>query len=231
MTTEIQLPHWQYTKINTIYKRDDAGNIMLGEFARPEFEYLYNLPWIAYEKVDGTNMSYYWNGHILELHGKTENAQIPAHLRAWMESKVTVDMMKEYFPLKYDENGNEIPMMVIIYGEGYGMKIQTGGGRYISNGVNFRVFDINIDGWWLEISDVEDICKKLNLEMCVPYGEMTLKEAEDFVQAAHTSTIAEDKTYIMEGLVLRPKVQLFNRRGERVMVKVKYRDYPHTIKR
>lgn len=223
----LQLPHKTYTKINTLYKRDEKGKIMLGDFSRPEFEYLHNVPWIAYEKIDGTNMSYYWNGHILEIHGKTENASIPPHLYKKMEELVTVEMMQKVFPLKYDENGNEIPMLVIIYGEGYGAKIQKGGGRYISNDVNFRVFDVNIDGWWLEIENVQDVCDKLNLEMAVPYGELTIEEAEKMVIKGFNSTISEDETLIAEGLVLRPKVQLFNKRGERIMVKIKYCDYPH----
>ena len=226
-TKTLQLQHKTYTKINTLYKRDEKGKIMLGDFSRPEFEYLHKLPWIAYEKIDGTNMSYYWNGHILEIHGKTENASIPPHLYKKMEELVTVEMMQKAFPLKYDENGNEIPMLVIIYGEGYGSKIQKGGGRYISNDVNFRVFDVNIDGWWLEIENVQDICDKLNLEMAVPYGELTIEEAEKMVIKGFNSTISEDKTLIAEGLVLRPKVQLFNKRGERIMVKIKYCDYPH----
>lgn len=227
MGVTLQLPHKTYTKINTLYKRDEKGNIMLGDVSRPEFNYLRNLPWIAYEKIDGTNMSYYWDGHILEIHGKTDAASIPPHLQAKMESLVTVDMMQKVFPLKYDENDNEIPMLVIIYGEGYGSKIQKGGGRYISNDVNFRVFDVNIDGWWLELENVQDICQKLNLEMAVPYGQMTIDEAEDMVKKGFTSTISEDETLIAEGLVLRPVVQLFNKRGERIMVKIKYRDYPH----
>lgn len=223
----LQLKHQTYTKINTLYKRDEKGKIMMGDVSRPEFDYLRRLPWIAYEKIDGTNMSYYWDGHILEIHGKTENASIPAPLQAKMEQLVTVDMMSKIFPPKFDESGNEIPMLVIIYGEGYGAKIQQGGGRYISKDVNFRVFDVNIDGWWLELENVQDICQKLNLEMAVPYGEMTIDEAEAMVMKGFTSTIAEDPTLIAEGLVLRPKVQLFNKRGERIMVKIKYRDYPH----
>lgn len=224
---KIMLTHKTYTKINTLYKRDEKGKIMLGNFSRPEFEYLRNLPWIAYEKIDGTNMSYYWDGHTLEIHGKTENATIPLHLFGKMNTMVTKEMMEKVFPLKYDESGNEIPMLVIIYGEGYGSKIQQGGGRYISNDVNFRVFDINIDNWWLELDDVKDICGKLNLEMAVPYGELTIAEAEEMVKKGFKSTISEDKTLIAEGLVLRPKIQLFNKRGERIMVKIKYRDYPH----
>lgn len=221
------LKHKTYCKINTLYKRDEKGKIMIGEFSRPEFEYLHNLPWIAYEKIDGTNMSYYWDGHTLEIHGKTENASIPNSLINKMSTMVTKEMMEKVFPLKYDESGNEIPMLIIIYGEGYGAKIQKCGGRYMSKDVNFRVFDINIDDWWLELDDVKDICNKLNLEMAVPYGELTIQEAEEMVIKGFKSTISEDETLIAEGLVLRPKVQLFNKRGERIMVKIKYCDYPH----
>lgn len=221
------LKHKTYCKINTLYKRDEKGKIMIGEFSRPEFEYLHNLPWIAYEKIDGTNMSYYWDGHTLEIHGKTENASIPNSLINKMSTMVTKEMMEKVFPVKYDESGNEIPMLIIIYGEGYGAKIQKCGGRYMSKDVNFRVFDINIDDWWLELDDVQDICNKLNLEMAVPYGELTIQEAEEMVIKGFKSTISEDKTLIAEGLVLRPKVQLFNKRGERIMVKIKYCDYPH----
>lgn len=221
------LKHKVFTKINTLYKRDEKGKIMIGEFSRPEFEYLHNLPWIAYEKIDGTNMSYYWDGHTLEIHGKTENASIPNSLINKMSTMVTKEMMEKVFPLKYDESGNEIPMLIIIYGEGYGAKIQKCGGRYMSKDVNFRVFDINIDDWWLELDDVKDICNKLNLEMAVPYGELTIQEAEEMVIKGFKSTISEDETLIAEGLVLRPKVQLFNKRGERIMVKIKYCDYPH----
>lgn len=221
------LKHKVFTKINTLYKRDEKGKIMIGEFSRPEFEYLHNLPWIAYEKIDGTNMSYYWDGHTLEIHGKTENASIPNSLINKMSTMVTKEMMEKVFPVKYDESGNEIPMLIIIYGEGYGAKIQKCGGRYMSKDVNFRVFDINIDDWWLELDDVQDICNKLNLEMAVPYGELTIQEAEEMVIKGFKSTISEDKTLIAEGLVLRPKVQLFNKRGERIMVKIKYCDYPH----
>ena len=34
--------HQTYTKINTLYKRDEKGNIVIGDFSRPEFEYLFN---------------------------------------------------------------------------------------------------------------------------------------------------------------------------------------------
>ena len=227
MANELIHKHLTYTKIQTLYKRDVKGNIILGDYSRPEFEYMRSLKWKAYEKIDGTNMSYYWDGHTMEIHGKTENAQIPPRLEKAMKDLVSEEKLAEVFPVKYDEIGNEIPMLVIIYGEGYGAGIQKGGGRYAADENRFKVFDINIDGWWLELDDVQDICDKLGFVMAPEFGELTIDEAEEIVKKGFTSRTSDDPTLIAEGLVLRPLVQLFNRRGERIMVKIKYRDYPH----
>lgn len=217
--------HQTYTKIQTLYKRDTKGNIIIGDFSRPEFAYLYDVKWKAFEKVDGTNMSYYWDGHNMQIHGKSENASIHSCLLTVMEGLLNEDKLREVFPIKYDENGNEIPFMVRIYGEGYGVGIQKCGGSYIQKTNHFRVFDIKINGFWLEWDNVLDICSKLGLDVVHSYGEMTLGEAEEFVKNGFFSPISENKELKAEGLVLRPLVQFTNRLGERVIVKIKTCDY------
>ena len=160
--------HQTYTKINTLYKRDAKKNntIIIGDYSCPEFEYLKNNIWECTEKIDGTNMSYYWDGENLEIHGKTEFAQIPNHLLVKMQNLLTKDTIQEIFPpsTKYFVDGIEQKPTIIIYGEGYGMKIQKGG-NYIKNDVSFRVFDININGYWLNRENIEDISNKLKLEV------------------------------------------------------------------
>lgn len=54
---------------------------------------------------------------------------------------------------------------------------------------------------------------------------MTIKEAEDFIKAGFKSLIAENKDYIAEGLVLKAPCGLLNRRGKRIITKIKYCDY------
>ena len=217
--------HRTYTKINTLYMRDEKGNIMLGEFSRPEFKYLYDCKWLGFDKVDGTNMSYYWDGHELQIHGKSEKAAIPSKLKTAMEELLSVEKMREVFPIKYDENGNEVPFMVRIYGEGYGVGIQKCGGSYSRKENKFIVFDIMINGFWLEWDNVCDICSKLGLETVTCFGEMTLREAEALVIKGFKSPISENKELDAEGIVLRPLVQLINKKGERIMVKIKTCDY------
>ena len=190
------IAHKTYTKINSLYKRDAKGNFVIGDFACPEFEMLFHAKWKAYEKIDGTNTSFYWDGHELRIDGKSENAQFNPAVMEMLQNKLTVEKLSEVLPPKFNEDGSEKKTTYIIYGEAYGAKIQGKvGPRYVKEGHDFRIFDIAVIGedgkvWWLEME-----------------------------------TVSEDPTLPVEGLVLRPVVQLFNKKGERVMVKVKTCDY------
>ena len=223
----LKLQHRTYTKINTLYKRNlESKNheIIPGEYSDPEVEYLKDLLWECYLKVDGTNMHYQWDGHTLEIHGKTERANIPPKLKEVMNNLVTKEMMEEEFPLKYDENGNEIPMMVRIYGEGCGQGIQKCGKAYDPKSNRFVVFDVLIDNWWLNRKDVEDICNRLNLEIVPLIGTMTITEAEQLVKQGFKDTIAKTDLEA-EGLVCRPLFGIKKRNGERIITKIKKCDY------
>ena len=72
----------EYTKIPNIFKREEHGNNKLieGDYSTPELEYLANVPWVWTEKVDGTNIRVVWDGHSVSFGGRTDKAQIPAHL-------------------------------------------------------------------------------------------------------------------------------------------------------
>jgi len=71
-----------YTKIETVYKRDIDGTKKLieGDFRNEAVEFLKDKDWIFTEKVDGTNIGIVWDGHKVSYQGRTERAQIPAHL-------------------------------------------------------------------------------------------------------------------------------------------------------
>ena len=217
--------HEQYTKINTLYNRDTRGRIIIGEFSRPEFKYLYDVKWLAFEKVDGTNASIYWDGAEFTFHGKTADANTPLFLLDKLKSLASEEKFSKVFKPTIKEDGSKAPMLVKIYGEGYGNKIGKVGNKYLLDSCGFRVFDIKINNFWLEWNNVLDICEQLGLETVIPYGELTLKEAEEMVIRGFKSTISENGSLNAEGLVLRPLVQLFNRKNERIMVKIKTCDY------
>ena len=55
----------KYEKIDTLFARDMEGTkkLMPGVFRDPTIEYLAHLDWDWTEKVDGTNIRIYWDGH------------------------------------------------------------------------------------------------------------------------------------------------------------------------
>ena len=156
-----------------------------------------------------------WNGRVLRFGGKTDNSQIPVKLINVLQDKYTSEMMKYIF-------GTE--NQVCVYGEGYGAGIQKGG-NYLSDSVDLISFDINIDGWWLKRNNVKEILNELNTDMVPIIGRGTLSEAVDYVRKGFKSTISENKEYVAEGLILKPVVDIFNRKGERIITKIKYKDF------
>lgn len=224
------LPHQTYSKINTLYKRyldgKNKGKIILGEYSDKVTEYLANVKWLWYEKIDGTNFAVYWDGHTKEYHGKSEKACIKKEWCDKLNTIFTEEALSRVFTPRKDDSGNEIPMLVKIYGELHGKGIQGGMGKAYADFAHedylFRIFDINIDGWWLEMDKVEDIARALNVEVVPFVGEMTIKEAENLVINGFKSAVGDCAA---EGLVGRVKYGLTARNGGRVMVKIKTCDY------
>lgn len=176
-------------------------------------------------KIDGTNIQIRFNGQSVEIGGRTGKANIPLFLLEKLKEIFTVSNLRKTFPPECVED-MEIPYIeVILYGEGYGAKIQKGGERYIKDGVNFILFDIKIDRWWLKRGVVEQVASDLGIRVVPIVGYMTLPEAEEYVRNGFTSQIAEDPTYEAEGLVLKTDLGLLDRSGQRVLVKIKKRDF------
>jgi hypothetical protein len=210
-----------YQKINTIYKRDmyiNSKALRIGEWSQPEFEYLKDNRWEWTEKIDGTNIRVHWDGHQVIFGGRTDKADIPEHLSQKLEAIFSSELMKSVFELQNDTT------LVTLYGEGYGVKIQKGG-NYIRKDVGFILFDIKIGEWWLKRSDCETLSKSLNIPIVPVVGYGTLQEAIDFVKRGFKSTIAENKDYDAEGLVLKPTVDLLARNGQRIITKIKHVDF------
>lgn len=208
----------QYQKIQTAYLRDPENNhktLLEGTWSKPEFELLKDIDWICTEKIDGTNIRIIWDGENVRFGGKTNNAQIPTILISVLQDTFTNEIMKKFFP----DTDN-----VCLYGEGYGKKIQKGG-NYLPDRADFILFDVKIGDWWLKREANEDIAKTLNIGVVPIVGIWTLEQAIGHVQSGFKSIIAHNKEYIAEGLIMKPKIELFNRRGERVITKIKYKDF------
>lgn len=208
----------EYHKIQTVFLRSPESNfktLMEGHWALPEFEILKDIPWIWTEKIDGTNIRIQWNGHDVRFGGKTDDAQIPTFLLHVLQDKFTADRMKAVFT-----DATE----VCLYGEGYGAKIQKGT-NYLPDRTDFILFDCKVDNWWLARTNLEDVANKLSIGIVPIMGMGTLPQAVEFVKKGYKSTIAHNKNYDAEGLIMKPAVELFNRQGHRVVSKIKFRDF------
>lgn len=209
----------EYTKIETIFERDMEGSKKLieGKFRNETVEFLKDNQWICTEKIDGTNIGIVWDGHKVSYQGRTERAQIPAHLMNKLIEMFGGETNEELFEQKFGET------QVVLFGEGYGAKIQKGGGNYRSD-VSFILFDVYLpeQNLWLKRDALEDIAKTFGIDIVPIVLTGTLQEAVNFVKQKPKSTIGVAD---MEGLVCKPTVDMLDRMGRRVIVKVKVRDF------
>ena len=160
----------EYHKIQTVFKRDMGTKhktLLEGQFSLPEFEYLADNAWVFTEKVDGTNIRVMLKNGAIVFGGKTDAAQIPAQLVAVLNDRFLplASRMQEMF------SGD-----ACLYGEGYGAKIQKGGGNYRPD-QDFVLFDVRVGDWWLQRADVEDVAAKLGINVVPIVGVGTLHDA------------------------------------------------------
>ena len=206
----------KYHKIQSVYLRDPETKyqtFLEGQYSMPEFEYLKDNEWEFTEKVDGTSIRVIWNGASLSFKGKSDNAQIPQFLFKALE-----DMFIP-FSLEIAEMFNETP--VCFYGEGYGPKIQKGGGNYRKDN-SFVLFDIMCEGMWFTRQKCEDIAESLGIDIVPILGYGNLDKGIEFAKDGFKSTWGD---FTAEGIVAKPKQPLLTRRGERVITKIKHKDF------
>lgn len=220
-----------YPKIDSVFKRGDRGRFIEGDWARPEFAYLADLPWLWTEKVDGTNIRliYEIGTHTIRtaphacVRGRTDEAQLPPKLLNACVELVQATSLETWA----DSHGLEDGTEVVFYGEGYGAGIQKGG-RYRPD-AGFVLFDVKVGGWWLRRAGVEDVARELGWNVVGEVGRWTLREAVDLIRAM---ALGERDKFpskwpgaVPEGIVGHPTADLMSRDGERIMTKIKFKDW------
>jgi RNA ligase-like protein len=206
----------EYTKIYSPFVRDEVTNkLKKGEWSRPEFEYLKDKTWYGTEKIDGTNIRIMWNGESVVLGGKTDAAQLPSDLVRILQDQFMTIEKRQKFVEKFGEK------QVCFYGEGYGAGIQKGGSYRQDKA--FILFDVMIDGMWLNHGNVMGIAESFGMELVPTMIEGTLEELIAYVESKPNSTFGN---FTLEGIVARPAFVLLNSRGERLITKIKVKDFP-----
>lgn len=208
----------EYHKIETLFERDMSGNKKLieGKFRNKTVEYLKNNKWIFTEKVDGTNIRVCWDGHKISFMGRTDNSDIPKPLLEILNVLFITNETEELFEQIFGEKE------VILFGEGYGGKIQNGGAYSLIS--DFILFDILVEDKFLERENIENIAKSLNLKVVPIVLTGTIQEGVEYVKNKPNSIIAKEVKE-MEGLVGRTECEIYDKNNNRMIVKIKVCDF------
>lgn len=208
----------KYPKINSLWKRDETKKytIMPGVYSDPEFEVI--SKWHVTEKIDGTNIRVFYDpeSEAVRFGGRTDRASIPTHLLAYLQDTFDSTNIKSAFP--------DLEAPVTLFGEGYGPKIQKGGGLYRSDPA-FALFDVVIGRWWLTQEAVTLIAEKFEIPRVPVFGVMSSGDAIALIEPGGLKSEISAEPKFAEGIVCRSEPLLFYRKGGPVMWKLKIVDY------
>lgn len=202
-----------YRKIPNLFKFNSKCNEILA--INEPFKSLKDLTFIGTEKVDGTNVRIIWDGYNVDIKGRTDNSQFQGELENYLRNKFCnkefENLLEQIFEAK----------KVVLYGEGFGPKIQNNGHLY-GEAERFILFDVDVDNFHLSRTNVIDIANKLGIDFVPEVFTGTLDEAIKFVSNHPASTI--NSKHEMEGLVLELPLDLYDKNGQRIKVKCRYQD-------
>lgn len=199
----------KYPKIDTLFNRKEDFSLKLDEYRKPEYG---NIKlWEVTEKIDGTNIRIMWKDKEITIGGRTERADIPSEVTKYVIDHIKPGTMDELFGDK----------TVVLYGEGYGGKIQKMKG-YGSES-KFILFDVFVNGYWLKREDIEDIAKSLEIDIVPFLGLMTVEEIIELVRQGFESKIGQ--VYPCEGIIAKTNPILFDNKNDRLIFKLKHSDF------
>ncbi len=206
----------KYPKIDTLFERDAQFIVDPTKLKSPVLGTISS--WAATEKIDGTNVrvALTEQGDVI-FGGRSNRAQIHTHLLQALVKMFPAEFMREEL---WADFGSE--RSVVLFGEGYGAGIQKGGGAYRED-KSFILFDVLVgEQWWMKPSDVDEVGRKLGIDVVPHLGLWTLDKIVEVVREPTQSSIG---SAVSEGIVARPIETLFDTRGKRIIVKLKTKDF------
>jgi hypothetical protein len=209
-----------YPKIQTVWRRDaQTYKVVPGEYSRPEFGMIDWNFWDITEKIDGMNVSFRYDSEMdsIVLRGRTQNTEFRG---SWVQP------LRNIRDHLYDGMRNIAHFhglaYLTIFGEAYGPGIQNGGDY--SDTVSFRAFDMQAEDAWLNAYEFEDNADKLHIETVPKITFAGRYDVEQFVQNGFKSWLGDGKQQA-EGIVAKTSIPLFDRRGRRLIWKLKTKDF------
>jgi ATP-dependent RNA circularization protein (DNA/RNA ligase family) len=207
----------KYPKIETLFNRNDKFKVIEGDFRLPEYAIINR--WLITEKIEGTNIRLWFTKGEYKFAGRTDKAEFTVVQNAFLHDLClgilpAVESLLEAYGLT----------SMTVFGELYGPKIQAGGNY--SRSLEFRIFDIQVnDSKWLDQTQLNVNATVMGLDTAPILGVLSTQEAIEFAKTGFKSTFALNPEYDAEGIVAKPLVPLYDNKGQRVMWKLKARDF------
>lgn len=214
----------KYQKIQTLWKRNEKGLIIPGEYTYPAFAFI-NY-WEVYEKIHGQNIRIIVREDGEEIRGRTDRAQLHPTTKTLLD-KYKDEARRIYNDIKELVKNSE-GMEVILYGEGVSKYIQKTDYGHGEN-PGFYLFDIGVvrnNGelrYYLYTRDAYMFAEKYNIPTAPYLGRMSIDEIVDLVKKGFVSKINNNTQ--AEGIVARRDEFMLKEWGQRVIFKLKTSDY------
>lgn len=170
--------------------------------------------WQFKRKLDGENLRVFWDGEQALWNGKSNKFQCGAELTDFMNNTFIEEIFEEKF-------GRD--KKVYLFGEHMGPKSQ--GNELGLMKSEFVLYDVNINDFWLSSEDIKEIAKYFNIKTC--YDFMPDENVCNFTGSLYDliNDTADGRFKDWEGIVATPCVECCYQNSDRVIVKIKNKDY------
>jgi hypothetical protein len=200
----------KYPSIKNVFKKNSTIGGR-GEFSLPEFEYLQSCKWIFTEKIDGVSIRVILDDKV-EFRGRSDATYLLEPLSEHLYQLFgNEDILSEYA---------EYGAGLCLYGEYVGGNIWQGN-KYRPS-LRFILFDAMTEYGWASRRDVVDIAE----DLCIPAAPVVFEGTlVDAIKLVYTGFRSSYGSFFVEGLVGRPEPELLNRYGDRIICKIKHREF------
>ena len=208
-----------YSKIPALYKRDgdNPRSVLVGIYKDRHVEALANYPvWTVTEKLDGANTRLHWNGTEVRVGSR----------RTWQHQANIVDAIEAAHPhleAMFEQNFEGDDVDVTVYGEAIGAGVQKGGAY--GDKIRFVAFDVTVGGRYLKNRDARDVVWQLGLDFVEARGRLvSVTDVWAEMSGGGDLPYSTYRERQPEGYVLRTVPEMYKANGDRIMVKLTYRD-------
>lgn len=213
-----------------------------GKWAKPEFELLQKVKWVWTQKIDGTNLNIVWDGDKVSYLGHTDKTQWNDRAKKLIEETFCTPEAETVFEQLYGEQPVTVSMELVgkDYNQNYGhpdgyfyvFDIKNGAtGKYWTNDEVLSHFVNSFDPEKKIMDKVQELFEG-GIRDAVNYVKIT----EATWNSNFTTSWYDDGFHVwkiknplgpypIEGIVGRLPIELYNSKNERVICKVKCKDF------